>query len=82
MSCLSSEETPYTILDNLVLNLFSLVKINIDIDTRKKQLWGGGGERSEKFLTFLVLLKKYKDDIAVRSYIYFFSEPDQVQSAI
>jgi hypothetical protein len=32
----------YTIVDNLVLNLFSLVKINIDVNTRKKkQLWGG-----------------------------------------
>ncbi len=65
------------IVDNLVLNLFSLVKINIDSNTRKKTVVGGG--RKEKFLTLLVLLKRYKDDIAVRSYTFFFSEPEQVQ---
>jgi hypothetical protein len=80
VSCLSSEETPYTILDNLVLNLFSLVKINIDVNTRKKTVVGG--ERREKFLNFLVLLKRYKDDIAVRSYTFVFSEPTKCKPAI
>jgi hypothetical protein len=69
MSCLSSEETPYTIIDNLVLNLFSLVKINIDVNTRKNSCdGGGGGKRRQKFLALLFLFKRYKDDIAVRCY--------------